>query len=329
MTGRWRRRALPADVPVLAMAAARSLQVAQRVGIFGELANRPATAEELAHQLALRPHGTRLLLDTLCANAIVRRGRRDRYVLPRRSARWLDPTSATYVVAFVTDTHHQSSWWAELETLVCRRTSAPNRDRDRDRAPDDPYWLMYVLGQYQLARLSSAAVAAAVPLAADARSVLDVAGGHGEHSMALGRRHPELEATVVDLPGAAAVGQGIVERAGFAGRVRFVEGDMFAVDLGGPYDAALCCNVVHHLDPAETTKLFGRIASALPERAPLCIVDRFNDDGPLNLFTHLASGTGPHTRDDVANWVTASGFHVSRIRRVARQLTLLVASRGS
>jgi cyclopropane fatty-acyl-phospholipid synthase-like methyltransferase len=214
---------------------------------------------------------------------------------------------------------------------VRKGTSVAALDHDRDRAPDDPYWLMYVLGQYQLARLSSAAVAAAVPLAAGARSVLDVAGGHGEHSMALCRRHPGLEATVVDLPGAVGVGQGIVEQAGLARRVRFVEGDMFAVDLGGPYDAALCCNIVHHLDPAETMKLFGRIATALPPGAPLCIVDRFDDDGPLSLFFHLVSRAGPYNRDDVANWAIASGFDAPRVRRVTRApaLTLLVAGRSS
>ena len=98
--------------------------------------------------------------------------------------------------------------------------------------PDDPYWERYIRGQRELARLSAAEVARKLRLPSGARQLLDIGGGHGLYSAALCRRHPGLTATVLDLPGSAAVGREIVAAAGMADRVRFRDGDATAGDLG-------------------------------------------------------------------------------------------------
>jgi hypothetical protein len=334
------RRPEPAELALHAMAAARSLQVAQRVGIFGRLAHAPATEDELAHHLALRPEGTRLLLDTLCAGAILRQDRQGRYALTRRAAKWLSPTSASYVGAALTDSYYQWPWWAELDTLVRKGTAADAGEHDAD----DPYWLMHVLGRYQLARLTSAAVAEAVPLGRSARSVLDVGGAHGEHAMALCRRHPGLTATVVDRPGATRVGRDIVERAGLADRVLHVDVvagsggvlDLADADLGGPHDGALCFDVVHRLDAIGALALFRGIAAALRPGAPLAVLDRCADSGrrpdghsAADLLLHLVSGTEAPSTGDVAGWLASAGFGPPRVRRLPQLpgRTLLVARR--
>jgi hypothetical protein len=235
----------PVGLAMFGMPIARTLQVAQRTGVFRELAAGPVSAEELAGRLDLREQGLALLLDALAAADVVRSGRDGRYALHKRVGKWLDPASPSYVGDFFADTAHYWDWWAGLEDLV--RDGA--HVELHDRPADDPYWRSYITGQYQLARLSSAAVARAVALPADARSLLDVAGAHGEFSMALCRRHAQLQATVVDLPGSARVGREIVAAAGMAERVRHIEGDMFAADLEGPHDGALAFNIVHHLSP--------------------------------------------------------------------------------
>ena len=56
------------------------------------------------------------------------------------------------------------------------------------------------------------------------RRMVDVAGGHGGFAMAMCRRHPGLEATVLDLPPSAAVGRAIVAEQGFADRVALPRG---------------------------------------------------------------------------------------------------------
>jgi hypothetical protein len=325
---------IPVGYAMFGMPTARALQVAQRAGLLRELASGPATAEELAKRLGLRPEGTKLLLDTLCAAGQLRLERGERYAFTRRSRKWLDPESDSYVGGFLADTWHYWDWWRGLDELV-RDGHAVNM---HDIADDDPYWQSYIQGQYELARLSSAAVARAVRLPAGARSLLDVAGAHGEFSMALCRRHDGLEATIVDLAGSAAVGRGIVERAGMSDRVSYVAEDMFEADYGGPHDGALTFNIVHHLTPDQARTLFGRIASALRPGAPLCVLDLYArergeapDSGAfLGLFFHLTSGADTYSTGDVSRWLRDSGFDEPKVKTLPQLpgLALIRAERS-
>jgi hypothetical protein len=124
--------------------------------------------------------GTRRLLDVLVAAGHLRLTRDERYRLAPRAAKWLDPRSGRYVGDVIADTAGFWDWWGGLEALVRDGRSVEMHDRPAD----DPFWRTYILGQYELARLASKAVAKAVRLPRHATSVLDVAGGHGEYAMA-------------------------------------------------------------------------------------------------------------------------------------------------
>lgn len=303
---------VPLGESMFGMPLSRSLQVAQRTGIFAALADRPHSAEELAQQLELSPVATKLLLDVIVTSGHLRLGSGGRYEMTSRAQRWLDPSSDRYVGDFLADNFHYWEWWERLEDLVRDGESVEMHDRP----DDDPYWRSYIRGQHQLARLSSAEVAKAVKLRDGARSLLDVAGGHGEFSMALCRRHPDLEATIVDLPGSARIGREILAEAGMAERVRHVEGDMFDADLGGPHDGALCFNIVHHLTAEQARRLFGRVRAALRPGAPICVLELYaRPDGEqpdssamLGLFFHLTSGAATYSVPEVSGWLRDSGF---------------------
>jgi hypothetical protein len=309
---------MPIGLAMFGMPVARSLQVAQNTGVLRELAAAPATAGELAGKLGLREQGTSLLCDVLVVNGIVELGRDGRYSMSSRTAKWLEPSSDSYVGDFLADTTHYWEWWQGLEDLVRDGRSIELHDR----GPDDPYWRSYITGQYQLARLSSDAVAKAVGLRDGAASLLDVAGAHGEYSMALCRRQPSLSAVVVDLPGSARIGREIVGSHGMSSRVRHLEGDMFSADLGGPHDGALAFNIIHHLSPEQATALFKRIAAALAPGAPLCVLDLYDrpagerpDSGSfLGLFFHLTSGADTYTREEVSGWLSEAGFGPVKVK---------------
>lgn len=308
---------VPVGLSMFGMPIARSLQVAQRTGVIAELARGPATAAQIAAKLGLREQGTALLLDVLTVSGLASLVD-GRYSLPARAAKWLNPDSESYVGDFLADTSHYWEWWAGLEDLVRDGRSVELHDKP----PDDPYWRSYITGQYQLARLSSDAVAKAVDLPQNASSLLDVAGAHGEFSMALCRRHEGLTATVVDLPGSARIGREIVAAAGMSERVSFVEGDMFAADYGGPHNGALAFNIVHHLSPDASQALFARIAEALVPGSPLCVLDLYDrppgkrpDTGSfLGLFFHLTSGADTYSTGEVSEWLAVSGFGPAKVK---------------
>lgn len=324
---------VPVGYSMVGMPTARAIQVAQRTGLLARLADGPATATELAAHAGLREAGTKLLLDALCAAGQLRLRDGERYEMRGRARKWLKPGSDTYVGDFLGDTYHYWDWWGGLEALVREGRSVEMHDRPTD----DPYWRSYITGQYQLARLSSAAVAKVVPLAQSARSLLDVAGGHGEFSMALCRQHPELQATVVDLPGSARIGREIVMAAGMSDRVRHIEGDMFQTELGGPHDGALCFNIIHHFREERILTLFNRVAQVLSPGAPLCVLDVYTrpagkepDLGAfLGLFFHLTSGADTYSVPQVSTWLRQAGFDQVRTKRLPQLpgLALLIGRR--
>ncbi len=302
----------PIGEAMFAMPVARSLQVAQRTGILAALAEGPREPAELAEHLGLQATGTELLLDVIASMGHVELRADGRYEMTARARRWLDPHSDHYVGDFLADTAEYWQWWQDLEGLVRDGRHAELHDKP----PKDPYWRSYIRGQYQIARLSSEEVAKAVPLAANSHSLLDVAGAHGEFSMALCRRHPGLKATIVDLPGSVRIGREIVSGAGMEDRVHHVEGDMFEADLGGPHDGALCFNIVHHLTPDQARELFSRVRAVLRPGAHLCVLELYDrpdgqkpDSGSiLGLFFHLTSGADTYTVEQVSTWLAESGF---------------------
>jgi 2-polyprenyl-3-methyl-5-hydroxy-6-metoxy-1,4-benzoquinol methylase len=297
------------------------LIAAVRTGLAARLAQGPATAAELAADLGLDPVPTRLLLDCLRSGGHVST-RGGRYQLSRSSRRWLDPGSELSVARFVAGTADYWTWWASLDEVT--RSGQPAGHHDAP--PDDPYWRRYITGQLDLARLSASEVARKLPLTSEARTVLDVGGGHGWYSAQLCARHPRLTATVLDLPGSAAIGREIIAKAGLADRVRHRDGDATIDDLGSGYDAVLCFNLVHHLSADQIVGLFGRIRAALAPGGVLAVMDAFAEPARrksaaanfLGLFVYLSSGAQVHTPAELHGWLGQAGFGTPKRKPILR-----------
>ena len=117
-------------------------------------------------------------------------------------------------------------------------------------------------------------------------------------------------------------------------RVRHVVGDMFETDYDGPYDGALCFNIVHHLSPEQARR--SSLASARRcgrERRSACSTStspggqRANLASVLGLFFHLTSGADTYTTDEVSRWMSESGYGKAEIKsfRTLPDLRLLIA----
>ncbi len=327
---------IPTPVPqtLFAPPVARVIQVGVAVGLFERLARGgPASGADLARDLSLQPAGTRLLCECLAAMGHLRAGRDGRYRLSRRSRRWLDPRSPRAVTAYIAHSATYWAWWESLEGLVRDGTNVELHD-----APaGDPSWELYVRGQYELARLSAPEVAKALELPPDARSVLDVAGAHGWFAAALCERHPGLRATVLDLPGSAAVGRAIMRETGHADRVTHVDGSALEADLGGLHDLALVFNLVHHLEPEAILALLRRIHDALVPGGEVAVLDLFarprgskpGGEAFLGLFFHLTSGADLLAPDELRALLAQAGFAPPRavaLKRIPAQ-TLYIARR--
>ncbi|MEZ0112996.1 ubiquinone/menaquinone biosynthesis C-methylase UbiE [Catenulispora sp. EB89] len=312
------------------IAASGVLVAAVRTGVVARLAGAPARTEEIARDLCLAPTPTRLLVDCLIAAGHARRDRDGTVRLARRDRRWLDPESEVGVARFVNACGDYFDWWRDLDRLIETGASVEHHER----GPEDPYWRRYVLGQLDLARLSASEVARRLVLPSSAGSVLDVGGGHGWYSATLCRRHPALTATVLDLPGSVRVGREVIEAAGLAHRVTFVEGDARYAEFPEGQDAVLCFNLLHHLTESEIPALLARAAKALKPGGTLAVLDAFADPprparlrgrGRANaaathlaLFVRLTSGSTVYTPAELQSWLRGAGFDPARRVRSAR-----------
>ena len=312
------------------MELSRSLIAAARLGVFQRLAQGPATLAELVADCDLNPVPARLLVDMFVVSGHLEK-HGEAYDLSRRSRKWLDPESPTSIVALLENGGDMWHWWTELEAVI--RTGRSFEVHSFD--PDDPHWRRYVYAQYQIARLTAPQVARGLKIPASATSLLDVAGGHGWFSAEICRRHPSLQATVVDLPASAAFGREIIAEAGMADRVEHVDGDALDAPLGGPHDFALCFNLMHHLQPNAIVAIFERIHDALRPGTTLAVLDIFAGDvseaAAAGRFFYLNSGAETYTAQDLQGWLDSAGFQAPKKVTVPTLLleTLYTARRKS
>lgn len=313
---------LPAGYALFGMSAGRTVGLGQKLGIFKALLGGPASASALAEMLQLQVAGTRLLCESLTALGVLASDG-DAFSLARRSRKWLDPSSDTYIGTWIEHSVSYWDWYASLERVVRDGHSVEIHAGHED---DPEYWRIYITGQYELARLCAREVAGRVALPDDASSLIDIAGGHGWFAAALCARHPKLRARVLDLPGSARVGREIIARAGMSERVSHIDGDMFTAEMGGPHDAALLFDILHHLTAEETVRLLRRVREALRPGATIAILDVFRSDGErqsmiastLGLLFHITSGADLHSPSELTGYLRRCGFSTPRRSRLHR-----------
>jgi SAM-dependent methyltransferase len=295
------------------LVAARALSTAVMLGVFEALHESPASAAGLAERLSLDPLGAETLLTTLQTLGYVEAAGemfRNTAVSERQLVSSSPESIATFVGAQA-DLH-----WETLALLPEAVRDGKAYAMHEERHDETDRWRAYIRGLFEISRPEHEANAALVPVEKP-RRLVDVAGGHGAFSMAMCRRHPGLEATVLDLPPSAAVGREIVEEQGFSDRVSFREGDVFEVGLGEDVDVVSAFNLIHHL-PEERDRELCRMAraalrpggclvigdSARPERG-----EEVSEHGAISsLLFYAWSHSRNFTPSEIRGWMREAGF---------------------
>ena len=124
----------------------------------------------------------------------------------RRGAGWIPASAAVGRRATWRAPPTTGRWWAELDEVT--RTAQPAGHHD---APPGRPVLAALHQRSARSRPAQRRRGGQEASAADeSRSLLDIGGGHGWYSAQLCRRYPQLTATVLDLPGSAAIGREII-----------------------------------------------------------------------------------------------------------------------
>ncbi|GAA0368915.1 MULTISPECIES: methyltransferase [Micromonospora] len=300
----------------------RAVTLAFRTGVLAALADEELTAEQVADRAGLDPRGTAFLLDCLdCLGYVSQVG--DRYAATDTTNELLPMISMgiPYFEKIVfTD-------WANLESRL-RGDLTLAFEPEQPRTPRwlAKEWRVFQDGMVALTNMNIDEVLERIPVPDPAGHLLDLGGGYGLYSIAICRRHPQLRATIFEIPEMQRLANRAIVENDMADRIDFRAGDFFTDDLGST-SMALLFNVIHSKSHRQNRELVARTAAALQPGGLLVLLDQFPapELGPigrsfgammaLSMFNSVGQQTYP--LDEVRDWLTAAGlvdveFHAVR-----------------
>ncbi len=282
---------------------ARAIMAGVELGVFDALEPGPLTAADIAQRCRTDGRATVLLLDALVASGYLGLAQ-DRYSLRRQSRNWLLRRSTSSVRDKIFLQAIEWHWLTHLEEFV--RTGQPldfhatMSDRERD---------LYHRSMRAIAGIAGREVALRTPVPRHARRMLDLGGSHGHFAASICRRHPGLDAQVLDLPEAVDKAAPLLAAEGMGERVVHTAGDVNDADLGrAQYDLIFMSNLAHHLTQEQNRSLVRRSARALRPDGILVIQESIRRPHPRQagqLGTLLGLYFALQSKPEVTSWVTA------------------------
>lgn len=293
---------------LIGMMASHAVTAGLELGVFDALADGPRTAKELSATLEADQDALDLLLGLLADTGYLER--RDHGYANTAAASASLVTGSPAYYGHVLHVWHAivGELWGGLAAAV--RTGRPPAGFYPwlERRPELSAAFQSLQGG--LASWLAEEVVELARLPQGPLQVLDLGGGHGVYSEAFCGAHPELTATVVDLPGALAGGSDHP-------RVTRRPADLRTAELGGPYDVALLFNVLHGFPVDQAERLVAKAARAVRQGGRLLVLETtgqhrggaadtaFTSGFSLNLW-HTQGGAVP-SADAVESWITAAG----------------------
>lgn len=291
-----------------------------KLDIFSLIPREGASMEDLARKGGLSPRRLELLLNALAAHEF----------LEKRDGRWFNaadteaflrrggPAYLGGALGFALDLYEP---WGRLDESL--REDRPVAG-ERHLRPGAEETVRFVRAMHERALAIGPALVAGFDLAGCAR-LLDLGGGPGTLSLLLARRHPGLEAVVLDLPPVADVARGLLDGREEGLRVSVVGGSYLedlGPQLGGArFDAVLLSGQMHQESLEDCGRILRNARQILASGGKLYLVDIMAEEGGhsprfatlfgLNMALMRPNG-GVHTRREMEDCLVASGFAVIR-----------------
>ena len=165
-----------------------------------------------------------------------------------------------------------------------------------------------------------------------ARHMLDVGGGTGAFAITLCKANPTLQATIVDFPNVAELGQGYVEKAGLSDRIRYVPGNALETDWPDGQDVVLMSYLFSGVPGATHDGLIERARDVLKPGGRFLVHDfvvREDRSGPVlaALWQLQHTAFTPRARSLDAAWLhralEQAGFGSVEIGPMIPEMTML------
>ena len=309
----------------LAFWASKTLLSAVEMDLFTELAQHPATLDEISARLGLHARSSRDFLDALVALGFLERTD-GRYRNTPATDLFLDKRKPSYLGGMLEMANNRLyPFWGHLTEAL--RTGLPQNEV-KSGGPSlfaalysDPARLRgFLQAMTGISHGANLAIAAKFPWSRY-KTFVDVGTAQGDLAAQVALAHPHLTGTGFDLAAVAPIFEAYVEQLGLRGRVAFKPGDFFA-DPIPPADVVMMGHILHDWDLAQKKMLARKAFEALPPGGSFIVYESIiDDDRRQNAFGLLMSlnmlietpGGFDYTGADCCGWMREAGFSQTRV----------------
>jgi O-methyltransferase domain/Dimerisation domain len=240
-----------------------ALKAAIELDLFRAVGDGPGDTASIARQCAASERGIRILCDFLVITGVLAKDG-GHYKHTPSSAAFLDPRSPACMASVAQFLGNPANMKPFEDFTAVVRAGRTSLAGDGSVEPENPIWV-------QFAETMPPMVAPMAPPLADAvlnghsgpMHVLDIAAGHGLFGIEIAKKNPQARVIGLDWAPVLRVALRNAEEAGVHNRYQTLPGSAFTVDFGGPYDAVLLTNFLHHFDKPTCVSLLKKVRAAL------------------------------------------------------------------
>jgi SAM-dependent methyltransferase len=240
-----------------------ALKAAVDLDVFSAVGEGKDDVASIARHCNASERGTRILCDFLVINGVLAK-EDGKYKHTPVSAMFLDPNSPACVASvaqFLGNAAFQDLDKDLADIVRSGRTSLPGSGTVE---PDNPVWVQFAQTMApMMAPLAGPLGAVVLNGHNGPMKVLDIAAGHGLFGIEIARQNPQAHVTGLDWAPVLRVALENATKAGVHDRYDMLPGSAFDINFGGPYDAVLLTNFLHHFDVPTNVGLLKKVHSSL------------------------------------------------------------------
>ena len=240
-----------------------ALKAAIDLNVFRAVGDGPGDVASIARHCSASERGIRILCDylTICGVLVKEDGR---YRHSPTSAAFLDPrspSSLASIAQFLGNPAMRDPLNHLVDIVRAGRTVLPGAGSVE---PENPIWVQFAetMGP-MMAPMVGPLGAVVLEGHTGPMRVLDIAAGHGLFGIEIAKQNPQAHVTGLDWAPVLRVALDNARKAGVHDRYDMLPGSAFEVDFGGPYDAVLLTNFLHHFDQPSCVGLLKKVRAAL------------------------------------------------------------------
>ena len=240
-----------------------ALNAAIQLDVFRAVGQGPGDAASIARHCSASERGIRILCDFLVINGVLAK-EDGHYKHTPSSAAFLDPVSPACMASVAQFLTESAIMQADGQLADIVRTGRTNLPGQGTVEPDNPIWVVFAEKMAPMMGPMAGPLGAVVLEGRDGpMHVLDIAAGHGLFGIEIAKQNRQARVTGLDWAPVLRVALKNAEKAGVKDRYDMLPGSAFDVEFGGPYDAVLLTNFLHHFDKTTNVKLLKKVRAAL------------------------------------------------------------------